>query len=130
MTASNTDPKADQATLARKLAAILALFQGDDNTMQINLLTTFLHIKANGETPHKKLELLMDATGASVSRNIAKLSEEGYKKRDGQRDPGMGLVKSTEMSNDKSAKAATLTPAGQAVFDEFVRILRSGNNGS
>lgn len=130
MTASNKVDQAEQTLMARKLARILDLFQGDNSKMQISLLQTFLHIKANPNIPFKKLELLADMTNAAVSRNVAMLTDEGYKKRDGTRDEGMGLVVTREIPTDKSSKAATLTPKGEALFDEFIRILRSGENGS
>ncbi|UWF59828.1 MarR family winged helix-turn-helix transcriptional regulator [Brucella sp. 2716] len=130
MTASDKADQAEHNLVARKLTRVLDLFQGENTKMQINLLQTFLHIKANPGIPFKKLELLMDLTNASVSRNVATLTDEGYKKRDGTRDEGMGLVVTREIPTDKSSKAATLTPKGEALFDEFIRILRSGENGS
>ena len=131
MTASNTNDQAEEAMIARKLTRILDLFQGENTKMQINLLQTFLHIKANPDIPFKKLEALLGTSNASVSRNIAVLTSEGYKKRGSDdRYEGRNLVETREVPTDKTSKVARLTPEGEAVFDEFVRILRSGNNGS
>lgn len=130
MTTTTDQKQATDTVLARKLATILALFKGEDKTMQISLLQTFLLIKANPGCEFKTIELQMDAETHIVSRNVGKLTDEGYVKGNGKRETGLGLVKTGTSPRNASAKTAALTPAGEAVFAEFARIIRSGENGS
>lgn len=113
----------DEMKAGKKLISVVERFREQNPNMQAQMMLIFLLIGTNPGITLKKLEQMTGEKDAIVVRNVQALSSEGYKKRDGERTPGLGLVQTEEEANDRRAKVAYLTPAGRGVFKEFKRIL-------
>lgn len=102
-----------------KFIQALELFRTLDREMQVQQMLIFLTVaQAGGPIPMPKIQDKLDLSQATVSRNVASLSELHWKKKKGH-----GLVRAWDDPQNGRQKLVELTVAGRrlsGIIDSIV----------
>jgi DNA-binding MarR family transcriptional regulator len=89
-------------------------FHRIDPEMQLTTLLVFLYVAQRGVCTQKDVELSLNLTNGTVSRNVSYWSEmKRYEK------PGIGFIKREEDPKDRRYKVLSLTDEGQSFYNKL-----------
>jgi DNA-binding MarR family transcriptional regulator len=112
---TNQDPHALTLKEYNKLAAILNLFRTLHERIEMPAILVFLYVAHNTDKSQRDIARAMDMTQASVSRNLAVLSD--------YTNNAMHVISMREVPGDRRAKEYSLTPRGRAVLQQLKALL-------
>jgi hypothetical protein len=82
--------------------------------VQIQTLRAFLFVASRGSCTQKDVEVNLQITGSSASRNISYWTHRRFDKEE-----GIGFIDRQEDDEDRRLKKLVLTPAGQAFYKKL-----------
>lgn len=82
--------------------------------LQLSTLRAFLFVASRGSCSQKDVEVHLQTTGASASRNISYWTERRF-----DREPGMGFIHRIEDDYDRRIRKLTLTKKGRDFYEKL-----------
>lgn len=92
----------------------LSLLGEVDNELQIQTLRVFLFVAHRGSCTQKDVELALNYSNSSASRNVSYWTERRFDKREGK-----GFIVRLEDPTDRRYKVLTLTKKGKEFFERI-----------
>ena len=108
-----------QAHTVKQLFKAFKLLKEKDSKFPINAALVLLYVAENEPCLKQDMELALDFSSASGSRNTDYLSNNNR-----LRKPGMGFIIKEDCIDDRRLSVLTLTPKGK----EFVNLLMEKSN--
>lgn len=112
------DNTAANRKAARTAQAIISVFRELDPGMQVQQVSTFLHVMAKPDSTMKEIEQATLLSSSTISRHVMLLGDEG---RGGK--PGLKIVVRYEDPEDRRVNRVKLTAAGRNVAQKLVALL-------
>jgi DNA-binding MarR family transcriptional regulator len=112
-------------TGAGRLASALTTARAElGPEVELQNVLTLLLVAANPGIGMADLQRELALSSAAMSRNVSKLTGDGYKVAGGKVTEGLELVAAFENPLDRRAKMVRLTPKGRTLVNKMVRHLK------
>lgn len=92
-----------------------------DQELQLQTLRVFLFVAHRGSCTQKELELGLQITNGSASRNVSYWTDLRFDKK-----PGKGFIMRVEDPQDRRYKILTLTKSGREFWERFKAVAKGG----